>query len=110
MARFAFFPAKSSGFAIAAAMMAVGTLGATAIATPAYAQKQAKFSKEFLAAFQPIDEAIKGENPDYAALRAQAGALAAACTQPRATGRPVTLRHYSAARPAHVGQAPPHWR
>ena len=74
MARFAFFPAKSSGFAIAAAMMAVGTLGAIAIATPAYAQKQAKFSKEFLAAFQPIDEAIKGENPDYAALRAQAEA------------------------------------
>ena len=74
MARFAFFPPKSSSFAIAAAMMAMGTLGATAIATPAYAQKQAKFSKEFLAAFQPIDEAIKGENPDYAALRAQAEA------------------------------------
>ena len=63
MARFAFFPAKSSGFAIAAAMMAVGTLGAIAIATPAYAQKQAKFSKEFLAAFQPIDEAIKPKLP-----------------------------------------------
>lgn len=74
MARFAFFPAKSSRFAIAAAMMAVGTLGATAIATPAYAQKQPKFSKEFVAAFQSVDEALKAENPDYAALRTQAEA------------------------------------
>ena len=71
MARFAFLPTKSSRFAIAAAMMTVGTLGATAIATPTYAQKEPKFSKEFVAAFQEIDEAMKAENPDYSALRPQ---------------------------------------
>lgn len=85
---------SASRLAIAAALMSVGALGVTSLATPAEAQRlkkreqdrkdeqnqqqQTRGSSEYSSGFQnaaaPIDEALKGENPDYAALKLQAEA------------------------------------
>lgn len=95
MAIFAPSSRKASRFAIAAALMSVGALGVTSLATPAEAQRlkqrekdkereqgqderqeqgSSEYSRGFQNAFAPIDEALRGENPDYAALKAQADA------------------------------------
>ncbi|MBD59760.1 MAG: hypothetical protein CL808_06515 [Citromicrobium sp.] len=57
--------------------MSVGALGVTAFETPAYAQKRANYSDDFVKAFAPVDEAMKAENPDYEALLQQARAVEA---------------------------------
>ena len=66
---------KASKLAIAAAVMSVGAFGVTAFDAPAFAQKQneqkPEFSEGFIENFGPIDTALKGENPDYAALLTQ---------------------------------------
>lgn len=67
----------SSAIAMALVLAATGTLGMTALAEPAHAQKKkkeeapkAQYSKEFVAAYKPIDEAMKAPTPDYAAVKA----------------------------------------
>ncbi|GAB5347526.1 hypothetical protein [Alteriqipengyuania sp. 357] len=80
MATFTRTSRKASRLALAAALMGAGALGVAGLGTPAVAQKKdkqetkAKYSEGFVKAFGPIDEAVKGENPDYAALLTQARA------------------------------------
>ncbi|MFK4004329.1 hypothetical protein [Qipengyuania sp. NPDC077563] len=87
----------SSAVAMALVIAATGALGATALEAPAFAQKKKKeekeqkgqYSKEFLAAYQPIDAVQKAETPDAAAAKAAVPALIAATSSPdekRATG------------------------
>lgn len=70
---------KASKLAVAAAMMSIGAFGVSAFSAPAFAQdkEQKKYSKEFIEQFGPVNTAISGENPDYAALRVQAEAASA---------------------------------
>lgn len=76
MAISVFSSRKASKLAIAAAIMGVGAFGVTSFDAPAYAQSQKpNFSKEFLAAAAPLDEALKAEAPDYTVLKPQAEAL-----------------------------------
>lgn len=80
MPRFATPFGKASRLALAAALLSAGAIGAVAFEAPAAAQSKPKYSKEFIAGFGPVDEAMqkaaeaekKGETPDYAALRDQA--------------------------------------
>lgn len=80
----------SSAVAMALVIAATGALGATALEAPAFAQKKKKeekeqkgqYSKEFLAAYQPIDEVQKAETPDAAAAKAAVPALIAATSSP----------------------------
>lgn len=87
--------ASRSASAVALALIAAtGTLGITAIAEPAHAQnkeeeRKPEYSKEFIAAYQPVDAALKAETSDPAAAKALIPALVAAsqsADEKRATG------------------------
>ena len=82
------FRAAPSRLAFAVALATSAAVGLTATATPAFAQKKGKeeaskqnYSKEFVAAYQPMAKAVQ-ENGDAAALAAQIPALVAAATTP----------------------------
>ncbi|MXP28511.1 hypothetical protein GRI58_06710 [Porphyrobacter algicida] len=69
--------------ASAFALIAGGAVAATAIATPAAAKEEkqaakANYSKEFVAAYKPIEPLLKAETPDEAALKAAVPTLTAA--------------------------------
>lgn len=66
---------------IALATGAVTMTGAFGTAAPAYAQK-ASYSKEFVAAYQPLNEAANAEGADIAALKPQMLAVADAAQSP----------------------------
>ena len=77
----------SSAIAMALVLAATGTLGMTAFAEPAHAQKKkkeeqpkAEYSKEWMEAYQPLNEALQAETPDLAAAKAMVPALAAQTT------------------------------
>lgn len=87
--------ASRSASAVALALIAAtGTLGIIAIAEPAHAQnkeeeRKPEYSKEFIAAYQPVDAALKAETSDPAAAKALIPALVAAsqsADEKRATG------------------------
>lgn len=87
--------ASRSASAVALALIAAtGTLSITAIAEPAHAQnkeeeRKPEYSKEFIAAYQPVDAALKAETSDPAAAKALIPALMAAsqsADEKRATG------------------------
>lgn len=76
----------SSAIAMALVLAATGTLGVAALEQPAHAAKKdkkkeeeqkAQYSKEFIAAYTPLDAALKAEAPDYAAAKALVPALVA---------------------------------
>ncbi len=77
-----------SNIALAIALMSVSALGMTAMATPAEAAKKKKkskapkadYSKEFLAAYTPLEALSKAEAPDAAALRAGVSTLVPSLT------------------------------
>lgn len=83
-----------SAAAMALAIAASGAFGAIAITEPAYAQdegeeRKPEYSKEFIAAYQPVEAALKAEAPNPAAAKALIPALVAASTnadEKRATG------------------------
>lgn len=72
------------------ALVAITGLGMTAAASPAAAQKKkdqdkapkANYSKEFVAAYKPIETAANAATPDYAAIKPQLPAMLAAATTP----------------------------
>ncbi len=72
-----------SHIAIAIAMAgAVATVGA-GMESPAYAQKEkkapkAEYSKGFVAAYKPVNDAFSGSNPDFATIKAGLPAVTAA--------------------------------
>lgn len=72
-----------SSIAMALVLAATGALGVAALEAPAVAkqdkEKEAKpeYSKDFLAAYSPLDQALKAETPDYAAAKALVPALEA---------------------------------
>lgn len=72
-----------SSIAMALVLAATGALGVSALEAPAFAkqdkEKEAKpeYSKEFMAAYSPLDQALKAEAPDYAAAKALVPALEA---------------------------------
>ncbi|WP_394727706.1 hypothetical protein [Altererythrobacter sp. GH1-8] len=84
-------PSRKTGstFALAIAL-ACGTAVATVgFAEPAYAQKKDKkkgkeqpYTKEFIAAYNPLNEAMNAEGANVAALRPQVDALLAMATTP----------------------------
>ena len=84
----------SSAMALALFVATTGALGIATLAQPALAQekeqeRKAEYSKEFVAAYQPVDQILKSEAPDHAAAKALIPALAAASKNPdekRATG------------------------
>ncbi len=86
----------SSAIAMALVLAATGALGATALETPAQAQKKKKdedakpqYSKDFIEAYNALDGAMKEESADLQAARALVPALVAASTSPdekKATG------------------------
>lgn len=87
--------ASRSASAVALALIAAtGTLSITAFAEPAHAQnkeeeRKPEYSKEFIAAYQPVDAALKAETSDPAAAKALIPALVAAsqsADEKRATG------------------------
>lgn len=69
---------RGSRLALAIALAAATAVGATAVAEPAFAaDKKAKapkanYTKEFIAAYQPLAQQLDGANPDLAALKAAA--------------------------------------
>jgi len=71
--------------ALAAGTAVVGTFG---FADTAYAQKKqkggskAEYSREFVAAYQPLDAAVKAEGADIPALKPQLDAIAAMAQSP----------------------------
>ena len=74
----------SSAIAMALVLAATGTLGMTAFAEPAHAQKKkkeeqpkAEYSKDWIAAYQPINEALNAEAPDLAVAKGMVLALVA---------------------------------
>lgn len=83
------FRAAPSRLAFAVALATSAAVGLTATATPAVAQKKgkeqpaakAKYSKEFVAAYQPMSKVVQ-ENGDVASLSAQIPALVAAASTP----------------------------
>lgn len=84
-----------SSIAMALVLAATGALGVTALEAPAYAkqdkekERKPEYSKEFVAAYQPVDAIIKSEAPDLQAAKALIPALVAASSSPdekRATG------------------------
>ena len=66
----------TSAVAMALVLAATGALGVTALEAPAYAQKKKKkdeapkpeYSKEFIAAFQPINEIQTADAPNWSAI------------------------------------------
>ena len=83
---------KQASKLVLAIALATGTAMVAGHVTPdaAYAQKKKKkkkdskpdYSKEFIAAYTPIDEALKVEGADVAALRPQIDAMIAAAQNP----------------------------
>lgn len=64
-------PARpGSSIALAIALMAGTVVGGAALETPAHAQGKPKYSKEFIAAYTPVDAMAKEETPDWAAVKA----------------------------------------
>ncbi|WP_284125543.1 hypothetical protein [Parerythrobacter aestuarii] len=70
-------PARpGSSIALALALVAGTVVGAAALETPAYAAKKkakagkADYSKEFIAAYSPVDAMAKAEAPDWASIKA----------------------------------------
>lgn len=87
----------SSAIAMALVLAATGGLAATALEQPAHAAKKVKkeeerkaeYSKEFIAAYTPVNEIMSSETPDYAAAKALVPALVAntsSADEKRATG------------------------
>lgn len=86
--------AMTRQFALAIALACGTAVVATALPEPAHAQRREKkeeeakaapkpqYSKEFVAAYQPLEAALKAEGADIAALRGQLDALAAATVSP----------------------------
>lgn len=77
----------SSAIALAIILAGTSALGMTAIVEPAHAQDEEKerkpeYSKEFLAAYTPIDQIQKSEAPDYNAAKALVPALVATVQGP----------------------------
>ena len=72
-----------ASFASALALVAGGAVAATAIATPAAAKEDKKpaakadYSKEFVAAYKPVEPMLKAATPDDAALKAAVPTLVA---------------------------------
>ena len=83
--RFSRASRPSSALAMALVLAAGGTLAATAIEQPAHAQRDKKkkdeakpeYSKDFLAAYTPINEIQQSETPDYAKAKSLIPALLA---------------------------------
>ncbi|MXO50488.1 hypothetical protein GRI42_04120 [Erythrobacter gaetbuli] len=75
----------SSALALALVLAATGTAGVFALEQPAFAQKKKKeekpaaksYSKEFIAAYQPLADAVNAPAPDYATINAQLPAMKA---------------------------------
>ena len=74
----------SSAIAMALVLAASGALGMTAFAEPAHAQKKkkdeppkAEYSKEWMKAYQPLNEALQAETPDLASAKAMVPVLTA---------------------------------
>lgn len=73
-----------SSIAMAIALMTGAAVGVTALETPAYAQKKRdkedkpSYSKGFIAAYTPVNEALNAEAKDEAAIRAGIPAMIAA--------------------------------
>lgn len=68
--------------ALALALTAGSVLAISAISEPAYAQKKKKkgkpeFSKEFIAAYNPVSEVMKAEEADLASIKGQVEGLVA---------------------------------
>ncbi|SMQ74552.1 hypothetical protein SAMN06297468_2755 [Altererythrobacter xiamenensis] len=77
---------RTSHFALAIALATGTAVAAVGVAEPAYAQKkkkqaQAEYSKEYVAAFQPVQEAMSAEG-DLAALKPQIEGLIAMASTP----------------------------
>lgn len=70
----------ASTFALAIALATGGVIGAAAIETPAFAQKKSKpkYSKAFIATYQPLEVIATTEPIDYPALKAGFPGLIAA--------------------------------
>ena len=70
----------ASTFALAIALATGGVIGAAAIETPAFAQKKSKpkYSKAFIATYQPLEVIATTEPLDYPALKAGFPGLIAA--------------------------------
>ena len=76
-----------SSLALAVALMCGSALGVTVIEAPAHAQKKEQaakpnYSEGFVAAYRPVDEALNGEAPDYASIKAQLPGVLAASETP----------------------------
>ncbi|WP_306096565.1 hypothetical protein [Qipengyuania flava] len=59
----------ASTFALAIALATGGMIGAAALEAPAVAQKKPKYSKGFIAAYGPLQEALSAEAVDGAAVK-----------------------------------------
>lgn len=73
----------SSAIALALVLAATGTLGMTAFEAPAHAQKndeerKPEYSKDWLKAYNPLNEALQAENADLATAKTLVPALVAA--------------------------------
>lgn len=77
-----------SSIAMALVLAATGALGVTALEAPAIAkqdkekERKPEYSKEFIAAYQPIDGILKSEAPDKQAAKAMIPALVAVASSP----------------------------
>ncbi len=88
------FSRPFSAVAMALVIAASGAVGTIALPEPAHAQDQGEerkpeYSKEFIAAYQPVEAALKAEAPNPAAAKALIPALVAAsknADEKRATG------------------------
>lgn len=76
--RFARANGAASTLAMALALATGAAVTATALETPAFAQKKPKYSKAFVAAYGPLQEALGAETPDAAAVKAAIPAVVAA--------------------------------
>ncbi|MDG5747541.1 hypothetical protein P8Q88_05050 [Qipengyuania sp. XHP0207] len=76
--RFARTNCATSTLALALALATGTAVAATAIEAPAFAQKKPKYSKGFVAAYGPLQEALGAETPDQAAVKAAIPGVVAA--------------------------------
>ena len=68
----------ASTLAMALALATGAAVTATALEAPAFAQKKPKYSKAFVAAYAPLQEALGAETPDQAAVKAAIPGVVAA--------------------------------
>ncbi|MBX7481232.1 hypothetical protein [Qipengyuania qiaonensis] len=87
--RFARKNGMASALALATMLASGAMIGAAALETPALAQKDKKekpakadYSKGFITAYKPLEEAANAEAPDWATIKAGVPALAAAVETP----------------------------